>query len=102
MTLRPLAVSDEKQARQARRELAQDAFDFLLDLRRGEPWPAYLARLWIHQERRSRSKASRGSLIGPERTPARPGRELVEPTLAAPKGPSHLSRWLGPLRVYSV
>lgn len=45
MLLRPLAVSDEKQARQAHRELAQDAFDFLLDLRRGEPWPAYLARL---------------------------------------------------------
>ena len=45
MLLRPLAVSDEKQARQAHRELAQDAFDFLLDLKRGEPWPAYLARL---------------------------------------------------------
>jgi predicted acetyltransferase/predicted lactoylglutathione lyase len=43
--LRPLAVSDEKQARQAHRELAQDAFDFLLDLKRGETWPAYLARL---------------------------------------------------------
>jgi len=43
--LRPLALTDEKQARQAHRELAQDAFDFLLDLRRGEPWPAYLARL---------------------------------------------------------
>jgi hypothetical protein len=43
--LRPLAVSDEKQARQAHRELAQDAFDFLLDLTRGEAWPAYLARL---------------------------------------------------------
>jgi predicted acetyltransferase/predicted lactoylglutathione lyase len=40
-----LTVSDEKQARQAHRELAQDAFDFLLDLRRGEPWAAYLARL---------------------------------------------------------
>lgn len=45
MLLRPLAVSDEKQARHAHRELAQDAFDFLLDLKRGEPWPAYLARL---------------------------------------------------------
>jgi uncharacterized protein len=45
MLLRPLALSDEKQARQAHRELAQDAFDFLLDLKRGEPWPAYLARL---------------------------------------------------------
>lgn len=45
MLLRPLAASDEKQARQAHRELAQDAFDFLLDLKRGEPWPAYLGRL---------------------------------------------------------
>jgi predicted acetyltransferase/predicted lactoylglutathione lyase len=43
--LRPLGMSDEKQARQAQRELAQDAFDFLLDLRRGEPWQAYLERL---------------------------------------------------------
>jgi uncharacterized protein len=45
MLLRPLGISDEKQARQAHWELAQDAFDFLLDLERGEPWPAYLARL---------------------------------------------------------
>jgi predicted acetyltransferase len=45
MLLRPLGVADEKQVRQAHRELAQDAFDFLLDLERGEPWPAYLARL---------------------------------------------------------
>jgi predicted acetyltransferase/predicted lactoylglutathione lyase len=45
MLLRPLSISDEKQARQAHRELAQDAFDFLLDLERGEPWPVYLARL---------------------------------------------------------
>jgi uncharacterized protein len=43
--LRPLTISDEKQARQTHWELAQDAFDFLLDLKRGEPWPAYLARL---------------------------------------------------------
>jgi predicted acetyltransferase/predicted lactoylglutathione lyase len=45
LLLRPLDVSDEKHARQAHRELAQDAFDFLLDLRRGEPWLGYLARL---------------------------------------------------------
>jgi len=43
--LRPLRISDEKQARHTHWELAQDAFDFLLDLKRGEPWPAYLARL---------------------------------------------------------
>ena len=45
MLLRTLGVEDEKQARQAQRELGQDAFDFLLDLHRGEPWSAYLARL---------------------------------------------------------
>src|SRR5665811_668388 len=45
MLLRPLCFSDEEQARQAHGELAQDAFDFLLDLERGEPWPAYVARL---------------------------------------------------------
>jgi uncharacterized protein len=45
MLLRPLGFSDEEQARQAHGELAQDAFDFLLDLERGEPWPAYVARL---------------------------------------------------------
>jgi uncharacterized protein len=45
MLLRPLRISDEDQARQAHGELAQDAFDFLLDLRRGEPWVVYLARL---------------------------------------------------------
>jgi len=45
MLLRPLSFSDEEQARVAHVELAQDAFDFLLDLERGEPWPAYLARL---------------------------------------------------------
>jgi len=45
MLLRPLSFSDEEQARAAHVELAQDAFDFLLDLERGEPWSAYLARL---------------------------------------------------------
>jgi predicted acetyltransferase len=45
MLLRPLVVSDEKQARQAHEELAKDGFDFLLDLRQGEAWPAYLGRL---------------------------------------------------------
>ena len=43
--LRPLSISDEKQARQTHWELTQDAFDFLLDLKRGESWPAYLGRL---------------------------------------------------------
>ena len=43
--LRPMAVSDEKQARQAHEELARDDFEFLFDLVDGEPWPAYLARV---------------------------------------------------------
>lgn len=43
--LRPMAVSDEHDARHAQWELAIDAFDFLLDLKRGEPWAAYLERL---------------------------------------------------------
>jgi predicted acetyltransferase len=45
MLLRTLGLADEKQARQAQRELGQDAFDFLLDLHRGEPWSAYLERM---------------------------------------------------------
>jgi predicted acetyltransferase len=43
--LRPPGVSDEKQARQAHEELAQEGFEFLLDLKRREAWPVYLGRL---------------------------------------------------------
>lgn len=43
--LRPLSVSDEKQARQAHLELAEEDFEFLLDLARGEDWSVYLGRL---------------------------------------------------------
>jgi predicted acetyltransferase len=45
LVLRPLQVSDEAQAWQAHEELAQDDFEFLLDLLRGEAWPVYLGRL---------------------------------------------------------
>ena len=45
MLLRPLGVSDEKQALQAHEELAQDRFDFLLGLEQGAPWSAYCGRL---------------------------------------------------------
>jgi predicted acetyltransferase len=38
-------VTDEAQAWQAQKELAQDDFEFLFDLRRGEAWPIYLERL---------------------------------------------------------
>ena len=43
--LRPLGVSDEKQALQAHEEFAQDDFEFLLGLEQGAPWPAYCGRL---------------------------------------------------------
>jgi len=45
LVLRPLRVSDKEQAWQAHEELARDDFDFLLDLKRREAWPVYLARL---------------------------------------------------------
>jgi predicted acetyltransferase len=45
LRLRPLHVTDERQARQAHVELAREGFSFLLDLRDGEPWPTYLHRL---------------------------------------------------------
>jgi predicted acetyltransferase len=48
LLLRPLEPSDEAAARAAHAELAADGFSFLLDLREGEPWHDYLARveLW--------------------------------------------------------
>ena len=45
MLLRPLSVSDKKQALQAHEELAQDGFEFLLGLEQEETWPAYCGRL---------------------------------------------------------
>jgi len=42
--LRPLDVSDEKQAKQAHEELAADDFEFLF-VRQGEAWPVYLQRV---------------------------------------------------------
>ena len=45
MLLRPLAVSDEEQALQAHKELAQDGFEFLFELEQGLPWPVYCERL---------------------------------------------------------
>ena len=45
LLLRPLAPGDEVVARLAQAELAADGFPFLLDLRPGEPWAAYLKRL---------------------------------------------------------
>ena len=43
--LRPLGVSDEKQALQAHEELALANFEFLFDLDQGAPWSAYCGRL---------------------------------------------------------
>ncbi len=45
LLLRPLSLTDEPAARQAHTELAEDDFELLLDLRDGEPWADYLARL---------------------------------------------------------
>jgi predicted acetyltransferase len=45
LLLRPLTAADEQEARQAHVELAQEGFEFLLELERGEAWPVYLARL---------------------------------------------------------
>lgn len=45
LLLRPLAPADEPVARRAHAELAEDDFELLLDLREGELWADYLARL---------------------------------------------------------
>lgn len=45
LRLRPLALADEHEAMQAHEELAQEQFDFLLGLKHGEPWHAYVARM---------------------------------------------------------
>jgi len=44
LLLRPMTVSDEKQAKQAHQELAADDFEFFF-LRQGEQWVAYLERV---------------------------------------------------------
>jgi len=45
MLLRPLGVSDQEQALQAHKELAQDGFEFLFELEQGSAWPGYCGRL---------------------------------------------------------
>ena len=45
LLLRPMVASDEAQAGRAHDELAQEGFEFLLDLEKGEAWPVYLDRL---------------------------------------------------------
>lgn len=45
LSLRPLRLSDEADARVAQAELAGEGFDFLLDVRAGEPWATYVRRL---------------------------------------------------------
>ena len=45
MLLRPLAGADEPQVRAAQAELLADGFNFLLDERDGESWPAYVDRV---------------------------------------------------------
>lgn len=45
LSLRPLRLSDQTDARAAHSEFAAEGFDFLLDLRVGEPWATYVRRL---------------------------------------------------------
>lgn len=46
MILRPLAIGDEEQAKQAHQELALDGFGFLLDsFDENEPWAAFIERV---------------------------------------------------------
>lgn len=45
LRLRPLALADEHDARRAHEELGQEQFEFLLDLRQGEPWHRYVERM---------------------------------------------------------
>lgn len=61
LVLRPLRDDDEPAARAAHDELRADGFDFLLDEREGEPWPAYVARL---------ERWSRGEGVPDDRVPA--------------------------------
>ena len=61
LVLRPLTPDDERAAREAHAELAREDFDFLLELREGEPWAAYVDRL---------DRLSRGVDVPPDRVPA--------------------------------
>ena len=45
LSLRPLSLDVEDDARLAHQELAADGFEFLLDLHSGEPWAAYVMRI---------------------------------------------------------
>lgn len=45
LVLRPLALTDEAEARLAHEELARDRFTFLLGVRPDEPWHRYVARM---------------------------------------------------------
>lgn len=61
LVLRSLTVADEHAARAAHTELAAEAFDFLLELREGEPWAHYVERL---------DRLSRGLDVPAGRVPA--------------------------------
>jgi predicted acetyltransferase len=61
LVLRPLTATDERAAHEAHAELAADGFEFLLELRDGEPWEDYVARL---------DRLSRGVDVPPGRVPA--------------------------------
>lgn len=61
LSLRPLDLCDEADARAAHAELAAEEFDFLLDVRTGEPWATYVGRL---------ERMRHGTDLPPDRVPA--------------------------------
>jgi predicted acetyltransferase len=61
LRLRPLALTDEGDARQAHDELAGEGFAFLLDVQDGEHWQAYVDRM---------DKVARGIDLPPGWVPA--------------------------------
>ena len=61
LSLRPLRLSDEADARAGHAELAGEGFNFLLELRTGESWAAYVRRL---------DEIRRGGDVPPGRVPA--------------------------------
>ena len=61
LSLRPLRLGDEVDARAAHAEFAGEGFDFLLHLQAGEPWASYVRRL---------DDIRRGGDVSPGRVPA--------------------------------
>ena len=84
LVLRELQTADEEQARLAHAELAPDDFEFLFDLRPGEPWPTYLSRLGRQSEGRDlREGMVRGIFLVADVAGVIVGRVSIRPELNA-------------------